>query len=50
MTSDGAPIHAISVFLGHRDISSTEIYTKINFAEIRRAIDDIDLTGDLEET
>jgi len=35
----GAPLHAISAFLGHRDISSTEIYTKIEQLELRGCVD-----------
>lgn len=41
MLQKGAPLHAISAFLGHRDISSTEIYTKVNPKEIRNVIDDL---------
>jgi len=38
MFNSGVPLHAISAFLGHKDISSTEIYTKICPAEIHDII------------
>ena len=43
MLKNGAPLYGISFFLGHRNISSTEIYTKIEPLEVKRAIDDLEL-------
>lgn len=39
MLKGGAPLYVISAFLGHRDISSIEIYTKIEPLELRGCVD-----------
>jgi len=39
MMNAGAPIYGISVLLGHKDISSTEIYTRVNPVDIRGCVD-----------
>jgi len=43
MLKNKAPLHAISAFLGHRDISSTEVYTKVEPLELRKAVDELSL-------
>jgi len=39
MLKNKAPLHGISAFLGHKDISSTEVYTKVNPLDVRGVID-----------
>jgi len=41
MLNGGASLHSISVFLGHRNINSTEIYTKVEPRQIRDVVDSL---------
>jgi len=39
MLANGAPIHAIQAFLGHREINSTAIYTRVDQGQLRDVVD-----------
>jgi len=42
MMKNGAPLHAISAFLGHKDLGMVERYTKVEAIEVRGAVDCMD--------
>lgn len=39
MMRKGADVRAIQLFLGHKDIGSTEIYTRVDLEELRGVVD-----------